>query len=256
MSSPPPLLFSLFLRQSSLNIRIGPGQLVAVVGQVGAGKSSLISALLGEMDKLNGDVSLMVRVYFKSCELYKYFIWNTRTVYYVVGFILYGQQGKKSMVSRNCIFTTHVPPQFSRLDTLCPTLLLVVSLNGGFFLLLFACVLYFHVVHVHVHVAQFICTCVVKCKVCGCCNLLKLSLSLSCSQGRVAYVPQQAWIQNATIQENILFGQPMQGLKYSNTLSACALEPDLEILPGGDQTEIGEKVTNTCIIMLYILYII
>ena len=55
-------------------------------------------------------------------------------------------------------------------------------------------------------------------------------------------MPQQAWIQNATIQNNILFGQPMQGLKYSETLHSCALEPDLEILPGGDQIEIGEKV--------------
>ncbi|CAI8057972.1 Multidrug resistance-associated protein 1, partial [Geodia barretti] len=63
-------------------------------------------------------------------------------------------------------------------------------------------------------------------------------------QGQVAYVPQQAWIQNATIQNNILFGQPMQGLKYSETLHSCALEPDLEILPGGDQTEIGEKGIN------------
>ena len=58
----------------------------------------------------------------------------------------------------------------------------------------------------------------------------------------MAYVPQQAWIQNATIQENILFGRRMQGVKYSNTLHSCALEPDLDILPGGDQTEIGEKV--------------
>ena len=47
----------------SINVRISPGQLVAVVGQVGAGKSSLISALLGEMDKLNGDVSLKVSAY-------------------------------------------------------------------------------------------------------------------------------------------------------------------------------------------------
>lgn len=63
----------------------------------------------------------------------------------------------------------------------------------------------------------------------------------------MAYVPQQAWIQNATIQNNILFGRPMQGIKYSNTLRACALEPDLEILPGGDQTEIGEKVWEVCV---------
>ncbi len=39
---------------------VKPGELIAVVGQVGAGKSSLISALLGEMDKINGHVSLRV----------------------------------------------------------------------------------------------------------------------------------------------------------------------------------------------------
>ena len=44
----------------SLNLHIKPGQVVAVVGQVGAGKSSLIQALLGEMDKLSGSVTLRV----------------------------------------------------------------------------------------------------------------------------------------------------------------------------------------------------
>lgn len=49
-----------FLSVFSLDVNIGRGKLVAVVGQVGAGKSSLISALLGEMDKLNGHVALKV----------------------------------------------------------------------------------------------------------------------------------------------------------------------------------------------------
>ena len=62
-------------------------------------------------------------------------------------------------------------------------------------------------------------------------------------KGRVAYVPQQAWIQNATVKDNILFGKPLSGMLYDQTLHACALEQDLEILPGGDMTEIGEKVT-------------
>ena len=34
----------------------------------------------------------------------------------------------------------------------------------------------------------------------------------------------------------------MNGVLYGQTLNSCALEPDLEILPGGDMTEIGEKV--------------
>ena len=62
-------------------------------------------------------------------------------------------------------------------------------------------------------------------------------------QGRIAYVPQQAWIQNATLKDNILFGKHMRGVLYGKTIQACALEPDLEILPGGDMTEIGEKVS-------------
>uniref|UniRef100_A0A3B3ZRN1 Uncharacterized protein n=1 Tax=Periophthalmus magnuspinnatus TaxID=409849 RepID=A0A3B3ZRN1_9GOBI len=63
-------------------------------------------------------------------------------------------------------------------------------------------------------------------------------------RGSVAYVPQQAWIQNATLRDNILFGRPFQEPKYRCVLEACALTPDLEVLPGGDMTEIGEKGIN------------
>nr|XP_022323792.1 multidrug resistance-associated protein 1-like isoform X1 [Crassostrea virginica]XP_022323793.1 multidrug resistance-associated protein 1-like isoform X1 [Crassostrea virginica]XP_022323794.1 multidrug resistance-associated protein 1-like isoform X1 [Crassostrea virginica] len=104
-----------------INLKIPSGKLVAVVGQVGSGKSSLLSALLGEMDKLSG--------------------------------------------------------------------------------------------RVNVH-------------------------------GKVAYVPQQAWIQNATVRDNILFGKGMEDGKYEEILNACALKTDLEILTGGDMTEIGEKGIN------------
>lgn len=62
--------------------------------------------------------------------------------------------------------------------------------------------------------------------------------------GKIAYVPQQAWIQNATLQDNILFGRSMDRKRYEQVLQACALKQDLEILPGGDQTEIGEKGIN------------
>lgn len=105
----------------SLNIQIPKGALVAVVGPVGCGKSSLVSALLGEMEKLEGAVSV---------------------------------------------------------------------------------------------------------------------------KGSVAYVPQQAWIQNCTLQENVLFGQPMNPKRYQQALETCALLADLDVLPGGDQTEIGEKGIN------------
>uniref|UniRef100_A0A4W5RE99 ABC-type glutathione-S-conjugate transporter n=1 Tax=Hucho hucho TaxID=62062 RepID=A0A4W5RE99_9TELE len=63
-------------------------------------------------------------------------------------------------------------------------------------------------------------------------------------RGSVAYVPQQAWIQNATLRDNILFGKAYNEQKYRSCLEACALTPDLEVLPGGDLTEIGEKGIN------------
>jgi ABC-type multidrug transport system fused ATPase/permease subunit len=62
--------------------------------------------------------------------------------------------------------------------------------------------------------------------------------------GSLGYAPQQAWIQNATIKENILFGQPYNEEKYRKVLRDCALEPDLEILQDGDETEIGERGIN------------
>ena len=58
----------------------------------------------------------------------------------------------------------------------------------------------------------------------------------------MAYVAQQAWIQNATLRENILFSKAMDSARYENVLDSCALRPDLEILPAGDSTEIGERV--------------
>ena len=55
---------------------------------------------------------------------------------------------------------------------------------------------------------------------------------------------QQAWMRNATLRDNILFGAPFDATKYNKVIEACALKPDLQILPGGDMTEIGEKVIS------------
>ena len=76
-------------------------------------------------------------------------------------------------------------------------------------------------------------------------------------------MPQQAWIQNATLKENILFGKQLksencifeahEGKKffgdvdkevYEKVVDATALRSDFDILPAGDETEIGEKVTK------------
>ncbi|XP_023209485.1 multidrug resistance-associated protein 1-like [Centruroides sculpturatus] len=63
-------------------------------------------------------------------------------------------------------------------------------------------------------------------------------------KGTLAYVPQQAWIQNTTLRNNILFTKHYKENKYNKILEACALKSDLEMLPAGDRTEIGEKGIN------------
>ncbi|CAI0546361.1 unnamed protein product [Linum tenue] len=62
--------------------------------------------------------------------------------------------------------------------------------------------------------------------------------------GTVAYVSQTAWIQTGSIQENILFGSAMDRRRYQDTLERCSLVKDLELLPYGDRTEIGERGVN------------
>lgn len=64
-----------------------------------------------------------------------------------------------------------------------------------------------------------------------------------------------AWIQNATIRDNILFGKKFDDLLYNQAVQYCALETDLKILPGGDMTEIGEKVL-TIILMTVNVYLL
>ncbi|XP_036366499.1 multidrug resistance-associated protein 1-like [Octopus sinensis] len=104
-----------------INITIPKGQLVSIVGSVGTGKSSLASAILGEMDKLNGTIDI---------------------------------------------------------------------------------------------------------------------------EGSIAYVPQRAWIQNNTLKNNILFNQEYNKPSFYSVITACALHSDIDTLPSGVETEIGEKGVN------------
>ncbi|KAI8613473.1 P-loop containing nucleoside triphosphate hydrolase protein, partial [Chytriomyces sp. MP71] len=62
--------------------------------------------------------------------------------------------------------------------------------------------------------------------------------------GTIAYVSQQAWIENNTVRGNILFGSDYDEAKYNAIIDACALRNDLNLLVSGDLTEIGEKGVN------------
>eukprot|EP00960_Hanusia_phi_P075463 768429-Hanusia_phi.AAC.15 len=63
-------------------------------------------------------------------------------------------------------------------------------------------------------------------------------------KGSVGYSPQEAWIMNATLRDNVLFGKELRLDVYDEVLEACSLDKDVAMLPGGDATEIGEKGIN------------
>uniref|UniRef100_A0A8C3TXE5 ATP binding cassette subfamily C member 9 n=1 Tax=Catharus ustulatus TaxID=91951 RepID=A0A8C3TXE5_CATUS len=67
-----------------------------------------------------------------------------------------------------------------------------------------------------------------------------------CSRNRysVAYAAQKPWLLNATVEENIIFGSPFNKQRYKAVTDACSLQPDIDLLPFGDQTEIGERGIN------------
>uniref|UniRef100_A0AC34GZI1 Uncharacterized protein n=1 Tax=Panagrolaimus sp. ES5 TaxID=591445 RepID=A0AC34GZI1_9BILA len=60
----------------------------------------------------------------------------------------------------------------------------------------------------------------------------------------VSLVSQEAWIQNLSLKNNILFGKPFEENLYQQTIYSCALKDDIKIFPAGDETEIGEKGLN------------
>uniref|UniRef100_A0A8C5XQM1 ATP-binding cassette sub-family C member 6 n=1 Tax=Microcebus murinus TaxID=30608 RepID=A0A8C5XQM1_MICMU len=60
-------------------------------------------------------------------------------------------------------------------------------------------------------------------------------------KGPVAYVPQEAWVQNGSLVENVCFGQALDPAWLGRVLEACALWPDVDGFPAGVHTSIGEQ---------------
>ncbi|KAL5259680.1 hypothetical protein ACHWQZ_G009951 [Mnemiopsis leidyi] len=66
----------------------------------------------------------------------------------------------------------------------------------------------------------------------------------SIKSDKISYASQSPWILNSTVKENIIFGQPLDERRYKSVCAAACLDLDLKTLPGGDQTEIGERGIN------------
>lgn len=73
---------------------------------------------------------------------------------------------------------------------------------------------------------------------------LKMAEGQLMRDGSCAYVSQEPWIVNASLKENILFGEIFDHKRYYETLSVCCLKDDIRQLPNRDETEIGERGVN------------
>jgi len=62
--------------------------------------------------------------------------------------------------------------------------------------------------------------------------------------GTVSYVPQHPWIISDSVRDNITFGVDFDNSRYQRALFASGLRPDLQNLPAGDATRIGERGIN------------
>ena len=63
-------------------------------------------------------------------------------------------------------------------------------------------------------------------------------------RGKAAYVAQEAFIQNLSVRDNILFGAPFDQERYDQVVEACSLTSDFALMPSGDACEIGERGVN------------
>ena len=71
-------------------------------------------------------------------------------------------------------------------------------------------------------------------------NMTRESGKVSYS-GKLAFIPQEAWIRNGSVRDNVIFSLPYDKEKYKKVLSMTGLDSDIKQLKNGSKTLIGEK---------------
>ena len=68
--------------------------------------------------------------------------------------------------------------------------------------------------------------------------------TVSIGDGAVGYCPQDSWILNATVRDNIIFGADFDEAHFDNVVEVCQLQHDFDGLPEADLTVLGERGVN------------
>ncbi|GFR50511.1 hypothetical protein Agub_g12777, partial [Astrephomene gubernaculifera] len=61
------------------------------------------------------------------------------------------------------------------------------------------------------------------------------------SRRRTSYAPQRPWIMASSVRDNVLLGLPLDEQRYWQVLHSCALLPDLALMPAGDMAPVGDN---------------
>jgi len=189
------------------NITIAPqcGRLVAVVGQVGSGKSSLLQAILGEMPAVEPSASSRGGTGSGSMPTDTKYLSRRGSNLGDPASIAMREPSQGMLEGRSTAMLLDGPPTTTTTTTTTTTAAAATATKN------------------HAGTGDGV------------------GVRMN---GSVAYCAQSAWIVNNTLRGNILFGKPMDMARYNDVIAACALEADIRQLPGGDFTEIGEKGIN------------
>ncbi|XP_023212547.1 multidrug resistance-associated protein 4-like [Centruroides sculpturatus] len=237
------------LTLNGIKLCVQPGELLAVIGSVGSGKTSLLMSILGEIPIISGTVSVKGKISYSSQEAW---IFNGT----IRENIIFGEEYQEEKYRKVLHITTlekdflllqekennsgEIANEKTKLNecgiwmknvTATWNNKIGLTLNG-----IKLCVQPGELLAVIGSVGSGKTSLLMS--ILGEIPIISGTVSV---KGKISYSSQEAWIFNGTIRENIIFGEEYQEEKYRKVLHITTLEKDIRLFPKGDLTLVGER---------------